>query len=265
MRLLLIRSLLLVLSALAAWLLFGPKISALLDRFFTVADATLPVGHFELDSSQFTIGPRRWWVTPDMLIAPDSGRRVTLSAAGRTFTFGPILACSAAATGSCFEFSADPGDELSFVKSRSWLAWPTPFQYSIMGAPMTSWRRHAYHRLLWRKSSGAAIEMVWRDEQGFHATSGWTDGNLQIAPIVTITPSPFEAAVVRYLSQKKGWSRNEYRLESRGTGTGADRQCDVTAAIYLKDLAAAHPGAGHSVHVCVERSSGQVIREVGAQ
>ena len=262
MRLLLIRSVLLVLAALATWLLAGPKISTLFDRYFTVVDTALPLGNFALDPTQFIIGSRRWSVSGGLLIAPDPLHRVTLSTATHTFTFGPILGCSASGAGSCFEFAADPGDEISFVKSRSWLAWPTPFQYSIMGAPMTAWRRHSYHRLLWKKRSGAAIEMVWRDEQGFRAGSGWTDGNLQIAPIVTIAPSPFEAAVVRYLSQEKGWNRDAYRLESRGTST--DGQCDVTAAIYLIDLAATHPGAGQSVDVCVERKSGRMIREVGA-
>jgi hypothetical protein len=69
--------------------------------------------------------------------------------------------------------------------------------------------------------------------------------------------------VVRYLSSKKGWKRDEYRLESRGTSV--DSQSDVTAVIFLKDESATHPGAGQSVDVFVDRTSGQVIKEVGRQ
>ena len=75
-----------------------------------------------------------------------------------------------------------------FVKTRSALAWPTPFEFSQMGALLTSWRRHAYDRLRWKKASGAQLDMVWRAEQGFHAETGRADGHLQIAPVVTITP-----------------------------------------------------------------------------
>jgi hypothetical protein len=74
----------------------------------------------------------------------------------------------------------------SFVKSRSWLSWPTPFLYSILGGATTSWRRHSYYRLVWKKSSGAMLELVWRDEQGFYSGQGWTDGYLQMAPAIRI-------------------------------------------------------------------------------
>jgi hypothetical protein len=262
-RLLLIRSFLAVFCALLVWLTVGPQMSSLIDRFFTVPYAVLPLGRFELDASQFIIGSRRWIMAKDLRIVPDSHNRITLSTAGRTFTFGPITNCSSGSAGACFEFTPDRDDQISFLKSRSWLSWPTPFQFSIMGGPRTSWRRHSYNRLLWKKSSGATIEFVWRDEQGFYVGHGWADGNLEIAPLIKLKPSPFEETVVRYLSSKKGWKRDEYRLESRGTSV--DSQSDVTAVIFLKDESATHPGAGQSVDVFVDRTSGQVIKEVGRQ
>ena len=172
-----------VLAVLAAWPFAGARASAWLDRVFTVPDAALPLG-------RFAIGSRRWWVTSEVLIAADAQHRVTLSSAGRTFTFGPINRSSANPTGAaeCHDFTPAPGDEIAFVKTRSALAWPTPFEFSLMGAPVTSWRRHAYDRLRRKKTSGARLDMVWRDQQGFHAEAGWTDGHLQIAPVVTITP-----------------------------------------------------------------------------
>ena len=175
----LIRFALLMLAALAAWPFAGARFSLWLDQVFTVPDATLPLGRLAIDSSQFIIGSRRWWLTSGVLIAADSQRRVTLSSAGRTFTSGPINTCSANAAGvsACFDFTADPGDEISFVKTRSALAWPTPFKFSLIGAPVTSWRRHACDRLRWKKASGAQLDMIWRDEQGSHAEVGWTDGH----------------------------------------------------------------------------------------
>lgn len=252
-----------VVGGLAAWLLAGASISAGLDRLLTVGETPLPLGQFALESGLFTIGSRRWWLGSELRVAQDSHHRVTLSSGSSTFTFGPTVACALGSEGACFDFAADPGDEIAFTKSRSWLAWPTPFQVSIMGAARTSWRRHAYYRLLWKKRSGAALELLWRDQQGFYAGVGWTDGNLQVAPLVTITPSAFEAVVVSYLLQTKGWARDTYQLEN--LGPSSDGQCDVTSVIHLKDLVAAHPGAGRSVDLCVNQELRQVTGEIGGQ
>jgi hypothetical protein len=191
-RVLLIRSFLAVFCVLLAWLTAGPRVSSLIDRFFKVPYAVLPLGRFALDASQFIIGSRRWIMAKDLRVVLDSHNRVTLSTAGRTFTFGPVTNCTSGSAGACFEFTPDTGDQISFLKSRSWLSWPTPFQFSIMGGPRTSWRRHSYNRLLWKKSSGAWMEFVWRDEQGFYAGQGWADGNLEITPLIEINSSPFE-------------------------------------------------------------------------
>ena len=269
----LIRALFLVLAVLAAsavWIWAGRWLTAGLDRLFTVTVATLPTGYFELAPDSFVIGPLPWssgayggLMTDDSRLAMDSRKHMTLQSGNRTFSFGPVYTYCDAGRDSYFRFNADPGDEISFTKSRSWLAWPTPFRINFMGAELSSWGRYAYYRLLWKKRSGAAIEMTWRDEQGFYAKSGWCDENLQNAPVIRITPSPYEKVVEQYLFDKKGWSRDEYALESRGTSD--DGQCDVTAAIYLKDLSAPHPGAGQSVNVYVDLKSRQVIREIGGQ
>lgn len=253
----------LTVGVMAAWLLIGAKIAAGLDRLWTVEDAPPHLGRFALDSDRLSIGSRRWWLGSDLPIAQDSHRRATLSTRTRSFTFGPTADGSAASAGHGFDFAADPGDEIAFTRSRSWLAWPTPFQYSVMGATRTSWRRHAYYRLLWKKRTGAAIEMVWRDEQGYYAGVGWIDRNLQVAPIVTIWPSPFEAVIVSYLLRTKGWTRDMYRLEN--LGASSDGQCDMTRVVHAKDQAATHPGAGLSVDLCIGRKSGQVTQEIGGQ
>jgi len=186
MRLLSIRLLLAVFCALVAWLAAGSQLSSFIDRFFTVPYAVLPLERFRSTRVNSS------WVRADgswrkIFGSRDSQSRVTLSTTGRTFTFGPVANITSGSAGLCFEFSPEAGDQVSFLKSRSWLSWPTPFPFSIMGAPMTSWRRHSYNRLLWKKLSGAQIEFVWRDEQGFYKGSGWADGNLEIAPLVKIS------------------------------------------------------------------------------
>ena len=45
----------------------------------------------------------------------------------------------------------------------------------MTGAPATSWRRHLYYRLAWKKPSGAKLEMTWHYRQNFSPVGGWTD------------------------------------------------------------------------------------------
>jgi hypothetical protein len=195
-RAILIPSSVTVFVILIAWLAAGSPITLVLDRFYTVPEGPVPVGQYGLRPAEFLIGMRRWFLAKSLTIALDSQNRVTVSMANRSFTLGPATKRYTAAVPE-YEFIPDPSDEISFVKSRSWLSWPTPFQFHIMGGPAKSWRRHSYYRLIWRKSSGAILEIVWRDGQSFYSQPGWTDDNLQIAPEVRITTSLFEEAVVR--------------------------------------------------------------------
>jgi hypothetical protein len=82
---------------------------------------------------------------------------------------------------------------------------------------------------------------------------------------VEITPEPVahEGSVAAYIAKAKGWKREEYRIEVRGAA--ADGRSDVVAVVYLEDEAAPHPGGGRSVELLLDRSSGQVTRELGLQ
>jgi hypothetical protein len=75
-----------------------------------------------------------------------------------------------------FEFAPEPGDEESFTLRRSLLSWPTPFEFNfITGQSSSSWQRHLYYHLTWKKPSGAKLEMTWHYRQNFSSTRGWTD------------------------------------------------------------------------------------------
>ena len=179
---------------------------------YTVPEASLPVGQYGMNLDSFSIGARRWILAKKLKIAPDTGKRLTISISGRTFTLGPITVCFFTPANPNYYFTPDPDDRISFEKTHSWLSWPTPFQYSFMGAATTSWRRHSYSRLLWKKSSGAVLELIWRDKQGYYPRNGWTDGYLEIEPAIKITSSRFEEAAVRYVASKKGWSEKLFLI-----------------------------------------------------
>ncbi len=75
-----------------------------------------------------------------------------------------------------FEFAPQPGDKISLTIRRSFLSWPTPFDFNFMSGHSPSWKRNRYYQLRWQKSSGRKLEMLWRYEQYFYRGDGWTSG-----------------------------------------------------------------------------------------
>src|SRR5205823_14758117 len=47
---------------------------------------------------------------------------------------------------------------------------------NFMTGHSPSWKRHLYYQLLWKKTSGAKLEMLWRYEQYFYPGNGWASG-----------------------------------------------------------------------------------------
>jgi hypothetical protein len=131
----------------------------------TVRLASLPASSLVYDGFGFHIG-EHWLGTTapdnkayDMRIHSESLNRQVLSTGNRSFTLAP-----------------EPGDETSFTIDRSCLSWPTPFETNFMTGHSPSWKRHLYYRLVWKKRSGAKLEMVWCYEQWFYSTDGWGSG-----------------------------------------------------------------------------------------
>lgn len=263
MRLLLLRLAITAAITIIVWMLAGSRVSLLLDHFGTIADLTLPVGNYELDAAQFIIGGKRWILGARATIANDERGRMTLSNDGRTFAFGAVYGGRGESPGAYFRFHPDSGDRIAFVQRRSALAWPTPFRFSIMGAKRPSWDRNSYRELRWTKGSGASITMVWRDLQSFYAGTGWTDGNLDIAPAISIAEMPAESAIVAYLVKYKSWQRADYRLENRGPSD--DGICTVVSVIHADDAHATSPGGGRSLQLCVDARTNSVVREIAFQ
>jgi hypothetical protein len=127
-------------------------------------------------------------------ISVDASDRLVIAAGASSFTLGSRAGSLAGGDGPIPAFAADPGDAASLIIERSWLSWPTPTDLNFITGRGSSWRRHLYYRLSWKKKSGAELTMLWRFEQGFDAVNGWKaagngDGATGLVR-VEIRPSP---------------------------------------------------------------------------
>src|SRR6516162_9015462 len=168
-----------VIAILAAWIFCGRQISLFLDRFWTIETASSRINSVIYDGSG-TGGILRFndlalnlngrnGPTPTVGTTKDG--ELALADSGKVFAFGPPrseaenLATAPAA-----------GDDAFIEIRRSILTWPTPFDFNFMTGHSPSWKRHLYYRVLWKKPSGAKLEMLWRYEQYFYPDNGWVGG-----------------------------------------------------------------------------------------
>jgi hypothetical protein len=172
-----------VAAALALWIFGGRQLSLFIDRFGTVEIYSTKVNSIAYEGS----GTGGWLVVNDLplglndasaKIAPSLGstkdNQFALASSGKIFAFGPLA--STAENGGDYLATAPPsGDEAFLVRRRSLLSWPTPFDFNFMTGQSPSWKRHLYYQIRWKKSSGAALAMVWRYEQYFYPRNGWSD------------------------------------------------------------------------------------------
>jgi hypothetical protein len=177
-RTLLIKAAIIAAGVAIAWLFAGRRISLVLDRVMTVRFATLPTSPLVYDGS-FRIGELSMDTTApngkpfDMSIHFDTLNRLVLTSGGRSFTLGPRTSLPSARGRPDVEFMSEPGDETSFVIDRSCMSWPNPFETNFMTGHTPTWKRYLYYRWVWKKRSGAKLEMVWRLEQWFYSIDGW--------------------------------------------------------------------------------------------
>ena len=175
------RSIIVAIVLVVAWLMAGRQLAMLVDRFVTTPAVSLPIAPLEYDGGGFRIGKLQMTfgatnnLRSDIGLRSDSSNRVILSSGGKTFQLGPRTNPVEPSGRPEIYFVAEPGDELSFASSRSLIGWPTPFEFSFMLSHSPWWKRYVYYRLVWKKRSGARLEMRWRYEQDYLATSGWTE------------------------------------------------------------------------------------------
>jgi hypothetical protein len=161
----------------------GRQISLALDRLKTVEIKSMPIksivyqgngsgGLLHIDDLELSLNAS----SPGELqvnVGTTKDNQLALSFAAKVFPFGPVRSTSEGEN-----LAADPptSDHATISIRHSAVAWPTPFGTNFMTGHSPSWKRHMYYRIAWDKSDGRKLEMLWRYEQYFYGTDGWTNG-----------------------------------------------------------------------------------------
>ena len=192
MRKILIALATLILAAIAilgTWILFGRQLSLSLDRFRTNEVRSAPIHSITYEGS----GTGGWLTVNDvhlslndinpqisLSIGSTKDNQFALASGGKVFAFGPVMS-TAQNGGDYLAVVPQSGDKAFLVTRHSVLSWPTPFDFNFMTGHSPSWKRHMYYQLVWKKSSGAELDMLWRYEQYFYGRqlvpgTGWGSG-----------------------------------------------------------------------------------------
>jgi hypothetical protein len=178
-----------IVAILGSWIFWGRQLSLFIDRFGTTEIASAPIRSIAYEGS----GTGGWLTVNDLhlslddanpKIAPSLGstkdNQFALASAGKVFAFGPLTS-SRENGGDYLATAPKTGDGAFVVTRHSALSWPTPFDFNFITGHSPSWKRHMYYQLLWKKTSGATLDMLWRYEQslygkGLSPGNGWDSG-----------------------------------------------------------------------------------------
>ena len=168
-----------VIAILATWIFGGRQISLFLDRFGTIEMTSARINSLTYEGSGtggilrvndlgLSLNDRN---DPAPSIGTTKNDQLGLANGGKVFAFGPARSETENLT-----VVPPAGNDAAIEIRESILSWPTPFDLNFMTGHSPSWKRHVYYRLLWKKPSGAKLEMLWRYEQYFYPGSGWASG-----------------------------------------------------------------------------------------
>lgn len=174
-------ALVVVILAAIIWLWRGRDVALLSERFGTITIHSEPVkslsyegsgigevlhvNNFALDLSQAKES------NPIPEIGTSKNGDVALSYRGQVFSFGK----PSAPDDEKLAMTPPAGDEAKIETRRSIVTWPNPFDVNFMTGNSPSWKRFSYQRLIWKKSSGTRLEMMWRCEQFLYPQNDWSD------------------------------------------------------------------------------------------
>ena len=163
----------------ATWIFRGRQLSLFIDRFDTIETDSARINSIVYEGSgtggilhinDLALGLNdKNGPTPNIGTTKDN--QLGLAAGGKVFPFGPPRS-------EAENLAAVPpaGDDAFIRIHRSALSWPTPFDLNFMTGHSPSSKRHIYYQVIWKKPSGAKLEMLWRYEQYFYSGEGWTSG-----------------------------------------------------------------------------------------
>ncbi|MFZ0917567.1 MAG: hypothetical protein WAN04_11785 [Candidatus Udaeobacter sp.] len=168
-----------IIAILATWIFGGRQLSLFLDRFWTIEIASRRTnlvvyegsgtgGILHVNDIALSLNDRNG---PSPTVGTTKNGELALADSGKVFAFGPPRSEAESLA------TAPPAGDDAFIQiRRSVLSWPTPFDFNFMTGHSPSWKRHLYYRVLWKKPSGAKLEMLWRYEQYFYPGNGWASG-----------------------------------------------------------------------------------------
>jgi hypothetical protein len=176
-------------ALLAAWIFGGRQVSMFIDRFGTIEIGSVPIHSVAYEGS----GTGGWLTVNDVHLSLDDinpkvavsigstkDNQFAVARGGKVFALGPLK--STTENGDDYlAVVPQAGDEAFLVTSHSALSWPTLFDFNFMTGHSSSWKRHMYYELHWKKPSGANLDMLWRYEQNFYGrelvpATGWDSG-----------------------------------------------------------------------------------------
>ena len=169
----------------ALWIFRGRQVSLFIDRLETIETVSARINSIAYEGSGTggilrvnDLGMSLNDRTPagaSPSVGSTKDNQFALASGGKVFPFGP-LAPEEENAGDRLATVPPVGDDAFIRVRRSVLSWPTPFEFNFMTGHSPSWKRHLYYRVLWKKSSGAKLEMLWRYEQYFYPGNDWTSG-----------------------------------------------------------------------------------------
>jgi hypothetical protein len=173
-----------IIAVLALWIFRGREISSFIDHYWTVETESAPIhsiayegngtgGILILNELSLSLNE----VSPGISLSVGSTKdnQLALASNGKVFPFGPLT--SAPETDGERLATVPPPTDQAFLATRhSVLSWPNPLDFNLMTGRPSSWKRHIYYEVRWKKSSGVNLEMLWRYEQFFHPGNGWASG-----------------------------------------------------------------------------------------
>jgi hypothetical protein len=180
MRLILIVLALTIVGLATTWLLAGRQIVLILDRISLIRTYSNPTGPFIYSPGSMTIGNHSLETSsPDGRVADfrvdvDANGRLALRAGGGSFPLGTRVGPPDYSGRPDIPFAPDPGDDVGFGVDYSLFGWPTLFEMNFMTGHAPTRRHNVYFHLIWRKRSGAVLDMLWRYEQAYYAPDGWS-------------------------------------------------------------------------------------------
>ena len=169
----------LIIVALAVvWLWRGRDLSAVADRFKTIQSESRPIDSiaYKGEGTGGTLQIGDVTLSLDEIRSPAARPNVgttkdgqlALSYTGRVFPFGPVPLETQE-----LKASRLSEDTATLSVEHGALAWPNFFEVNFMTGNSPKWKRYVYRRLVWKKSNGTKLEMLWRYEQFFYQNDGW--------------------------------------------------------------------------------------------